>query len=101
MNRDEYYGLSNMVDDILCMHGILIQRDSTWDEEVPQETIDADRKLHLAYIKYNQKCERINRLQYEKECEDFHIPTCPICLEQYDPFSIHGCRNKSYDQGGA
>jgi hypothetical protein len=101
MTRDEYYGLSNMASDLLHTHGVEIERDPSWDEEVPQEVIDADNLRDEEIRRANQEAERIARLEYEKNCDNFHIPTCPICREQYDPFSQHRCSDRSYDQGGA
>lgn len=101
MTRDEYYGLSSMAVDLLHTHGIETERDPSWDEEVPQEVIDADNLRDEEIRLANQEAERIARLEDEKNCRDFHIPTCPICREQYDPFGQHTCRDRSYDQGGA
>ncbi len=101
MTRDEYYGLSAMAVDLLQTHGIECPRDDSWDEEVPQEVIDADEARYEEDRRRDQEAQRLARLEYEKNCSDFHIPTCPICKIQYDPFSQHSCSDRSYEQGGA
>lgn len=100
MKRREYYGLDQMKMDLHFMHGVILEEDETWDEEVPQSVIDADIAQYEKDQEERRRADAEYRLKYEEECKDANLPYCRHCHTYYDPFSQHHCEERSWNSGG-